>query len=165
MNEETIKNTKILPFLEKLGLDKEKDIEYEKILDDRSLLDILLKHNGRNICVLECKKSDININQEKIIRQVYSYATNFQINSRFFALSNGSEFHLYEIANHKSSIYRINLENIDDSEIEKIKNILFNGKIPKELKKEDDKWYLGEQILIVYIKFFLSDNLKNWVCY
>ena len=152
MNEETIKNTKILPFLEKLGLDRENDIEYEKTLDDGSRLDILLKHNNQNICVLECKKSNINISQEKIIRQVYNYATNFEINSRFFALSNGNEFHLYEIINRKFLIYQNELENINDNEIEKIKDILFNGKIPKELKKEDDKWYLEKKLPKVIVK-------------
>ena len=146
MNEETIKNTRILPFLEKLGLDKEKDIEYEKTLDDGSRLDILLKHNKQNICVLECKKSDINIEQEKIIRQVYDYATNFKINSRFFALSNGRDFHLYETNNNKTPIYQIDLDNVNANEIEKIKDILFNGKTFEEEKREGDDWYLDKKL-------------------
>ena len=145
LNEETIKNTKILPFLEKLSLDGEKDIEYEKTLDDGSL-DILLKHNDRNICVLECKKSDINIRQEKIIRQVYNYATNFRISSPFFALSNGIEFHLFKIPNHESPIYQNDLEHIDDAEIDKIKDVLFNGKIFEEEKRQDDAWYLNKKL-------------------
>ena len=146
MNEGTIKNTRILPFLEKLGLDKEKDIEYEKTLDDGSRLDILLKHNNQNICVLECKKSDINIGQEKIIRQVYDYATNFKISCPFFALSNGSQLHLFKVPNHQSPIYQNDLEHIGGNEIEKIKGILFNGKISKEIKREGDEWYLNKKL-------------------
>ncbi len=96
MNEETIKNTILIPILKKMGFNKKGEIEYEKTLSDGKRLDLLLKKNNKNICVVECKRQGTNLKNRAIIDQVYHYAVDSKIRCPYFALCDGDKFVLYK---------------------------------------------------------------------
>lgn len=147
MNEETIKNTILVPILKKMGFDKRGDIEYEKTLSDGKRLDMLLKKNKKNICVIECKKQGSNLKSPDIIKQAYLYAADFEIQSPYFALCDGDKFILYKTFNTRYPLYQNEnlqslLKNIDQKkkEITEIVNLLLEDK-DFAFDRKGEEWY------------------------
>jgi hypothetical protein len=111
MNEETVKNTIILPYFQSLGFDKTQ-LEFETsftirlgtfahLIDgvkDRATgrLDILFKKNGENLFVVETKAEGHKISDDDKL-QAISYARLLQNIAPFAIVSNGIETKVYDV--------------------------------------------------------------------
>ena len=145
-NEETIKNTILVPILKKMGFDKPGDIEYEKTLLDGKRLDVLLKKNKRNICVIECKSPGKNLNNRDIIDQAYGYAVDSKIRCPYFALCDGDNFILYKTLLPHPMYKNQNFSKLikDTSENKKELNVITNYLLEDKdfvFDRKGEEWY------------------------
>lgn len=166
-NEDTVRERIILPLLYDIGY-KECDIERSKKLNDPFIYrgsnkkikinlvpDYCLKVGNYYSFVLDAKASNINLNDQKYIEQVYSYAENKEVNSKFFALCNGINFVVYK-TNDSSPILNLLLSEYSDNSY-KLKRLLspsaFNtGNYyiftpPPQKPCQNEDYYLKRQLL------------------
>lgn len=89
--EENVKVIIVLPLLEALGFDRERDMDFEHYVENKRA-DIALLVDGRPKVVVECKSLEKNLDDH--ISQALNYAIKQQI--PYTLLTNGKEFRLYK---------------------------------------------------------------------
>jgi len=108
--EDAVKEELITPLLKALGYDyngRFKIIRSRRLNHPFNMIgsqkhnvsiipDYILECDGKSVCVIDAKSPSKNLNDERYIGQVYSYAVHREVSAKFFALCNGREFVLYE---------------------------------------------------------------------
>ena len=89
--EENVKILIVLPLLEALGFDRQKDMDFEHFVENKRA-DIALLVNGQPKVVVECKSLEKNLDDH--ISQALNYAIKKAI--PYALLTNGKEFRLYK---------------------------------------------------------------------
>jgi len=122
--EDSVREVIILPILRELGYDQ-KDIVRSKALQHPFLKigsnkkipitlipDYILKVSDNYAWVLDAKGPEKNIDDSGFIEQVYSYSSNPEVRSTYFALCNGIEFTLYRRDQTALPIFRFSINDI-----------------------------------------------------
>lgn len=123
--EDSVREVVILPILKKLGykdlsIVRSKTLEHpflkvgsNKKIPIKLIPDYALKVENNFAWVLDAKAPDKNINDEKYVEQVYSYASHPEIRSTYFAISNGLQFSLFRRESTNDPILYFNLDEIE----------------------------------------------------
>ncbi|MBE3117006.1 type I restriction enzyme HsdR N-terminal domain-containing protein, partial [Candidatus Bathyarchaeota archaeon] len=150
MNEETVKNSIIMPYFKSLGFDAA-EIEYETTFSIKlgknaysidgpkqraaGRLDILFKRNGENLFVVETKSQEHPIDDADRT-QAISYARLLDKIAPFAIVTNGIETEIYDVITNK----RLSNDNLKDS------NYVVNGykvTLKPELRYQALKNFIG----------------------
>ncbi|MDR1941378.1 MAG: type I restriction enzyme HsdR N-terminal domain-containing protein [Endomicrobium sp.] len=121
--EDSVREVVISPLLEALGYRQEnivrsKAVKFKAGSQKKEITlipDYILEINGKYACVLDAKSPKENILSNDNVAQVYSYATNPEIRSAYFALCNGKEFSLFKTSISEKPILFFNTENINEN--------------------------------------------------
>jgi 16S rRNA G966 N2-methylase RsmD len=123
--EDSVREVIILPILKALGYEQ-KDIVRSKALQHPFLKigsnkkipitlipDYILKVSDNYAWVLDAKGPEKNIDDSDFIEQVYSYSSNPEVRSTYFALCNGIEFTLYRRDQTSIPVFRFSINDIE----------------------------------------------------
>lgn len=142
LNEETVKNRYLIPYLQRLGFDVS-ELSFEDQFTIRigrsklrhsaasGRLDILVKRHGRNLFLIEAKREGKSLNQSDR-DQAISYARLVDPVAPYVLLTNGNEFRRYETLTKK-----------DVSEGEISPDSDFELSLPPSLIEEASRHFLG----------------------
>ena len=170
MNEETVKNSIIMPYFKSLGFDVA-SIEYETTFSIKlgkhtysingnkekavGRLDILFKRNGENLFVVETKSQDHHID-EADRTQAISYARLLDKIAPFAVVTNGIETEIYDVISNK----RLSNDNLKDSNYV---NNSYKVALSPELRYQALKNFIGLNVdnLNAFCKKQIAANMQG----
>lgn len=169
--EDSVREDIIAPLLKELGFESKKSkngltlkrsvalnsdtyLGSNKSIKAKDLIipDYVLYIDGKPQCILDAKKTDVNISSKtKSERQAFYYAINPQMQTPYYALCNGRTLILYQTSN-QELLLEIDLENELDSQFLSLRKYLITPledlkkyNDPKNPKKSDE-WYLSRKL-------------------